>query len=224
VHASVFRFEGHLTVFDTKHGSPCYRCVHPQPPPPEFVQRLSVGGILGVQPGIAGCIQALEVIKLIVGKGTPLLGRMLVFDGVNLKFREVQVRKDPECVACGPNPTITRELPDYEAFCGLKPATAPVAPEITAAELRQWITAKRRAVLLDVRDAASFAAGSIPGARSVLLEELLFHVNQFAWGDDVVVFSGDDSRAAAAADRLRQFNFRRTRVLAGGIEAWRNSA
>jgi sulfur-carrier protein adenylyltransferase/sulfurtransferase len=222
VHASVFRFEGHITVFDAKLG-PCYRCVHPEPPPMDFVQRLSVGGILGVQPGIAGCIQALEVIKLIVEKGSPLIGRMLVFDGVNLKFREVQVRKDPECVACGPNPKITRDLPDYEAFCGLKPAPAAVQPEITVAELRQWIAAKRRAVLLDTRAAAAFAAGSIPGARPVPLEELLFHVHEFAWGDDIVVFSGDDPRAAAAADRLRQFNFRRTRVLQGGIGAWRRS-
>lgn len=224
VHASVFRFEGHITVFDAKRG-PCYRCVHPEPPPPGFVQRLSVGGILGVQPGVAGCIQALEVIKLIVGKGSPLIGRMLVFDGVNLKFREVQVRKDPDCVACGTQPTITRDLPDYEAFCGVKPApAAAISPEISAVELKQWLAEQRPVVLLDVRDAAEFDAGSIPGARSVPLSELLFHVHEFSWGDDIVVFGEGDSLATAAAERLRKFNFRRTRVLQGGIRAWRDSA
>ena len=223
VHASVFRFEGHITVFDAKRG-PCYRCVHPEPPPPEFVQRLSVGGILGVQPGIAGCIQALEVIKLIVGKGTPLIGRMLVFDGVNLKFREVQVRKDPDCVACGAHPTITRDLPDYEAFCGLKPAQPALPPEISASELRNWLDGHRPVVLLDVRDAAEFESGSIPGARSAPLGELLFHVHEFSWGDDIVVFGEADTRAISAAERLRKFNFRRTRVLQGGISAWRDSA
>lgn len=224
VHASVFRFEGHITVFDSQRG-PCYRCVHPEPPPPEFVQKLSVGGILGVQPGIAGCIQALEVIKLIVGKGSPLIGRMLVFDGVNLRFREVQVRKDPDCVACGAHPTLTRELVDYEAFCGVKPARAEaLAAEITAAELRRWLAERRPVVLLDVRDAAEFRSGSIPGARSAPLGELLFHVHEFSWGDDIVVFGGTDSRATSAVERLRQFNFRRTRVLQGGISAWRDSA
>ena len=223
VHASVFRFEGHITVFDAKRG-PCYRCVHPEPPPPEFVQRLSVGGILGVQPGIAGCIQALEVIKLIVGKGTPLIGRMLVFDGVNLKFREVQVRKDPDCVACGAHPTITRDLPDYEAFCGVKPAQPALPSEISASELRNWLDGHRPVVLLDVRDAAEFVSGSIPGARSAPLGELLFHVHEFSWGDDIVVFGEADTRAISAAERLRKFNFRRTRVLQGGISAWRDSA
>ena len=221
VHASVFRFEGHITVFDSKSG-PCYRCVHPEPPPLEFVQRLSVGGILGVQPGVAGCIQALEVIKLIVGKGRPLIGRMLVFDGVNLKFREVQIRKDPDCVACGTHPTITRDLPDYEVFCGVKPAQVALPSEISASELRSWLAEHRPVVLLDVRDTAEFDSGSIPGARSVPLSELLFHVHEFVWGDDIVVFGGADGRADAAAERLQKFNFRRTRVLQGGFKAWRD--
>jgi len=223
VHASVFRFEGHITVFDAKQG-PCYRCVHPEPPPPELVQRISVGGILGVQPGVAGCIQALEVIKLIVGKGKPLIGRMLIFDGVNLKFREVQIRKDSECLACGEHPTLTRELMDYEAFCGLKPAAAPTPPEIAATELRRRMAEKHPLVLLDVRDRAEFEAGTIPGARSVPVGELLHHVHTLMWGEEIIVFSGGDGRAQAAAERLRRFNFRKTRVLRGGIGAWTSAA
>jgi adenylyltransferase/sulfurtransferase len=223
VHASVFRFEGHITVFDAKQG-PCYRCVHPEPPPPELVQRISVGGILGVQPGVAGCIQALEVIKLIVGKGKPLIGRMLIFDGVNLKFREVQIRKDSECLACGEHPTLTRELMDYEAFCGLKPAAAPTPPEIAATELRRRMAEKHPLVLLDVRDRAEFEAGTIPGARSVTVGELLHHVHTLMWGEEIIVFSAGDGRAQAAAERLRRFNFRKTRVLVGGIGAWTSAA
>jgi adenylyltransferase/sulfurtransferase len=223
VHASVFRFEGHITVFDAKQG-PCYRCVHPEPPPPELVQRISVGGILGVQPGIAGCIQALEVIKLILGKGKPLIGRMLVFDGVNLRFREMQIRKDPECLACGEHPTLTRELMDYDAFCGVNPQAPPINPEVTAGELKRLFAEKRPLVLIDVRDRAEFQAGTIPGARSIPLPDLLNHVHLLAWGDEIVVFSGCDSNANSAAERLRKFNFRRTRVLHGGIDAWRTVA
>ena len=223
VHASVFRFEGHITVFDAKKG-PCYRCVHPEPPPPELVQRLSVGGILGVQPGIAGCIQALEVIKLIVGKGKPLIGRMLVFDGVNLKFREVQVRKDPDCIACGEHATLTRELMDYNAFCGVKAAPPTVNPEITVQELRKLLGEKRPLVLIDVRSAEDRRGAQIPGARSVPLEELLHHIHTFSWGDEIVVLDESAVRAQSAAERLRKFNFRKTRVLTGGIDAWTSTA
>lgn len=220
VHASVFRFEGHITVFDAKHG-PCYRCVHPEPPPPEIVQRISVGGILGVQPGVAGCIQALEVIKLILGKGKPLIGRMLIFDGMNLKFREVRIRKDPGCLACGEHPTLTRELMDYEAFCGLKPAPAPPPAEIAAPELRRRMAEKHPLVLLDVRERAEFEAGTIPDARSVPAGELLAHIHTLMWGEEIVVIDRADGRAQAAADQLRRFNFRKARVLTGGISAWR---
>lgn len=224
VHASVFRFEGHITVFDAKSG-PCYRCVHPEPPPPELVQRVSVGGILGVQPGIAGCIQALEVIKLIVDKGKPLIGRMLVFDGVNLKFREMQVRKDPDCLACGRHPTLTRELMDYEAFCGVKPAQAPPASqEISAEELKRSLAAKLAVVLIDVREPEAHQRGSVPGARSIPAGELLHHIHEFTWGEEIVLIGSSDSSAQAAATTFRRFNFRKVRVLEGGIGAWSGAA
>ena len=224
VHGSVYRFQGQATVFDAKRG-PCYRCVYPEPAPPELVQRISVGGILGVQPGIIGCIQALEVIKLILGKGEPLIGRLLVFEGVSLKFREVKLRKDPACLSCGEHPTITRDLMDYEAFCGIKPAPPQaVGAAIAAQELEALRAEKKALVLLDVREADEFLAGHIEGARSIPLGELLYHLHEFSWADDFVVYCGADTRAEQAARTLAKFNFRRTRVLTGGFPAWRKTA
>ena len=225
VHGSIFRFQGQVAVLCTKDG-PCFRCAFPEPPPPEIVQKISVGGVIGVQPGIIGCLQALEAIKLIVGHGKPLIGRLLVFDGVNLKFREVRLQKDPACVACGTHPTITGNLPDYEAFCGLRPRAplAAVNAEITPDELEGLLREKKPLVLLDVREPEEFAKSHIPGARSIPLGELLFHVHEFTWADDIVVYSGADGRAQQAAERLRKFKFRRTRVLAGGFVGWREAA
>ena len=225
VHGSIFRFQGQVAVLCTKDG-PCFRCAFPEPPPPDIVQKIAVGGVIGVQPGIIGCLQALEVIKLIVGNGKPLVGRLLVFDGVNMRFREVRLQKDPDCVACGTHPTITRDLPDYEAFCGIRPQTASPAPmaEISPNELAGLLREKKPLVLLDVREREEFEEYHIPGARSVPLAELLFHVHEYTWADDIVVYSGDDTRAQQAAERLRKFKFRRTRVLTGGFTSWREAA
>jgi adenylyltransferase/sulfurtransferase len=225
VHGSVFRFQGQATVLCTKEG-PCYRCIYPEPPPPEIVQRIAVGGILGVQPGIIGCIQTLEVIKLIVGKGKPLIGRLLVFDGMNLSFRELTLRKDPECEACGARPRLTRDLVDYEAFCGVRAAAQPAAGirEVTGEELRQILAEERPCILIDVRAPQEYEAGHIPGAVSIPLGEILFHLHEFTWADDIVVYSGADGRAQTAAETLLGFNFRRTRVLAGGFPAWTESS
>jgi len=224
VYGSVYRFQGQATVFDAKLG-PCYRCVYPEPAPPELVQRISVGGILGVQPGIIGCIQALEVIKLILGKGEPLIGRLLVFEGVSLKFLEVKLRKDPACPSCGEHPTITRELMDYEAFCGIKPAAPQaVGAAMSAQEFEAFRAEKKPLVLLDVREPNEFETGHIEGARSIPLGELLYHLHEFSWADDFVVYSGADTRAEQAVRTLAKFNFRRTRVLAGGFPAWREAA
>jgi molybdopterin/thiamine biosynthesis adenylyltransferase/rhodanese-related sulfurtransferase len=221
VHGSVFRFQGQATVLCTKEG-PCYRCLYPEPPPPEMVQRIAVGGILGVQPGIIGCLQTLEVIKLIVGKGKPLIGRLLVFDGMNLSFRELTLRKDPECEACGARATLTRDLADYEAFCGVS-APAPSAAgirEVSVPELRRILGEEKPCILLDVREPAEYEAGHIPHGVSIPLGEILFHLHEFTWADDIVVYSGSDNRAREAAETLLRFNFRRTRVLQGGIDAW----
>ncbi len=223
VHASVYRFEGQATVFYARQG-PCYRCVYPEPPPPGLVQRVAVGGILGVQPGIFGCIQALEVIKLILGRGKPLIGRLLVFDGVNLRFRELKLHKDPDCPACGVRPTITEELMDYDAICGVSspgPTVPTGAGEIEAAELCKAQGEGRPFVILDIRDPAEFAAGHIPGARSIPLRDLLFHLHEFTWADEFVVCSGTGRRGREAAETLAKFNFRKTRILKGGLRAWR---
>jgi molybdopterin/thiamine biosynthesis adenylyltransferase/rhodanese-related sulfurtransferase len=226
VHGSVFRFEGQATVFDAARG-PCYRCVYPDPPSPELVQRIAVGGILGVQPGIIGCIQALEVIKLIVGKGKPLIGRLLVFDGVNLRFREVKLRKDPACAACGTHPTITEQLIDYEAFCGVRapaPHAAGAPPEMSPQELRRMMEQGEPLILVDVREPQEVESGRIPGARSIPLRDLLFHLHEFSWADTLVVYSQSGARSREAAETLLNANFRKTRVLRGGFRAWQEQA
>ncbi|MFB3923987.1 MAG: molybdopterin-synthase adenylyltransferase MoeB [Terriglobia bacterium] len=224
VHGSVYRFQGQVTVFDATRG-PCYRCVYPEPAPPELVQRIAVGGILGVQPGVIGCIQALEVIKLILGKGEPLIGRLLVFDGVALKFREVKLHKDPACAACGGKPTITTDLMEYEAFCGIKPvAVASPGLPITSGEFRDSLAERKSLVVLDVREQSEFEAGHIDGARSIPAGQLLYHLHEFSWADEFVLYGGADARAEQAARTLARFNFRRTRVLAGGFAAWREAA
>lgn len=226
VHGSVYRFEGQATVLCTKDG-PCYRCVYPDPPPPEIVQRIAVGGILGVQPGIIGCLQALEAIKLIVGKGKPLIGRLLTFDGLHLKFREVRLRKDPACQACGIHPSINETLIDYDAFCGIRAQVVPTQAgiaQVTARELRALVEAGRSLILIDVRERREYAAGHIPGAQSIPLGDLLYHVHEFTWADDIVVYSDAGGRSKEAAEILLIANFRKTRILEGGYRAWRDVA
>jgi molybdopterin/thiamine biosynthesis adenylyltransferase/rhodanese-related sulfurtransferase len=222
VHGSVYRFEGQASVFCTKEG-PCYRCVYPDPPPPEIVQRIAVGGILGVQPGIIGTLQALEVIKLIVGKGKLLIGRLLVFDGLNLKFREVRLRKDPACPACGTHPTIDENLIDYEAFCGLPPLGAlpsPAVNEISPDELRHLLDVGEPAIVLDVRDGRDFAEGHIPGARSIPINRLAYYLHEFTWADQIVVYDGSGEESQKAVQTLRLANFRKVRTLKGGFIGW----
>jgi sulfur-carrier protein adenylyltransferase/sulfurtransferase len=222
VHGSVYRFEGQASVFCTKEG-PCYRCVYPDPPPPEIVQRIAVGGILGVQPGIIGTLQALEVIKLIVGKGKLLIGRLLVFDGLNLKFREVRLRKDPACPACGTHPTIDENLVDYEAFCGLPPLgtlPSPAVHEISPDELRHLLDVGEPAIVLDVRDGRDFAEGHIPGARSIPINRLAYHLHEFTWADQIVVYDGSGEESQKAVQTLRLANFRKVRTLKGGFIGW----
>jgi len=226
VHGSVYRFEGQVTVFDAKQG-PCYRCVYPDPPPPELVQRIAVGGILGVQPGIIGCIQALEVIKRVVGKGKPLIGRLLTLDSMNLRFREVKIQKNPQCVACGPHASLSEQLFDYEEFCGLRgagPAAGPGGSEITVPELQTLIDAGRPFILIDLRAPKRSEAERIPGARPIPLPEVLFHLHEFTWADTLILYGESDEEAEEAAKTFRQANFRKTRVLKGGIAAWREEA
>jgi molybdopterin/thiamine biosynthesis adenylyltransferase/rhodanese-related sulfurtransferase len=221
VHGSVYRFEGQASVFCTKEG-PCYRCVYPEPPPPDLVQRIAVGGILGVQPGIIGSIQALETIKLIVGKGKPLIGRLLAFDGLNLRFREVRLRKDPACLACGANPTITEELVDYQEFCGVRrsSAAASASTDISPQELRKALDEQKSIILLDLRERGEFEASHIPGARSVPVDDLLYHLHEFTWADEIVIYGDLQEQTGQAIETLRIANFRKVRILEGGYQAW----
>jgi len=196
VHGTIFRFQGQVAVFCTKDG-PCFRCAFPEPPPPEAVQKISVGGVIGVQPGIIGCLQALEVIKLIVGNGKALIGRLLLFDGVSMRFREMRLRKDPDCIACGTHPTLTRDLPDYEAFCGIRPQAASAAPSpfISARELARLLDENKPPVLVDLRGPEEFEHSHIPGARSIPFPEFLHHVHEFTWADDIVAHTATSANA-----------------------------
>ncbi len=167
-YGSIFRFEGQASVFATKDG-PCYRCLYPEPPPPGLVPSCAEGGVLGVLPGIIGVIQATEAIKLIIGIGEPLIGRFLIYDALRMQFRELKLRKDPDCPVCGTHPTVTK-LIDYEQFCGIVPAAPePVAvnnaTEITAVELKQRLDRGDKLKIVDVREPNEYQINRIPGRR-----------------------------------------------------------
>ena len=214
VYGSVYRFEGRVSVFDAARG-PCYRCLHPQPPPPDSVPSCAEGGVLGVLPGIVGAIQATEAVKLLLGIGSSLLGRLLLLDALAMDFRELRLRKDPGCPLCGANPAI-RELIDYDAFC-LDASVAGGIPEISAADL-----ARRRGeiTLLDVREPFEQVIASIGGARLIPLGELPGRMGELARGEDIVVFCRSGLRSAAAVRLLLDAGYPRVRNLRGGILAW----
>jgi molybdopterin/thiamine biosynthesis adenylyltransferase/rhodanese-related sulfurtransferase len=221
VYASIFRFEGQASIFYAKEG-PCYRCLYPEPPPPGLVPSCAEGGVLGVLPGIMGCIQALEVIKLILGKGEPLIGRLLIFDALGMKFRELKLRKNPECPVCGKNPTI-HELIDYEQFCGIrgeehKPDMR--VPEITAVELKKLMDEGRAPMLIDVREPHEYQICRIPGSKLIPLGEIPARMHELNSADEIVVHCRSGARSAQAVDFLMKSGFRKIHNLKGGILAW----
>jgi sulfur-carrier protein adenylyltransferase/sulfurtransferase len=221
VYASIFRFEGQATVFYAREG-PCYRCLYPEPPPPGLVPSCAEGGVLGVLPGIMGSIQALETIKLILGKGASLIGRLLLFDALELKFRELKLRKSPECPVCGPNRTVTH-LIDYEQFCGIRgeehtPDTR--VPEITAPELKRLMDQKKPFVLVDVREPHEYDICRIPGSTLIPLGEVARRMHELNSADDIVVHCRSGVRSAKAVDFLMKSGFRKIHNLKGGILAW----
>lgn len=221
VYGSIFRFEGQATVFYAKEG-PCYRCLYPEPPPPGLVPSCAEGGVLGVLPGIVGCFQALQTIKLLLGVGEPLIGRLLLFDALNMKFRELKLHKNPECPICGPNPTITR-LIDYEQFCGIRGeeyVPSSTVPEITAVELKQMIDQHKDFVLLDVREPHEYEICSIPGSKLMPLGEVPARMNELSTADDIVVHCKVGVRSARVVELLMKSGFRRIWNLQGGIIAW----
>jgi molybdopterin/thiamine biosynthesis adenylyltransferase/rhodanese-related sulfurtransferase len=221
VYASIFRFEGQATVFYAREG-PCYRCLYPEPPPPGLVPSCAEGGVLGVLPGIMGTIQALETVKLILGRGNSLIGRLLVFDALGLKFRELKLRKSPDCPVCGPNPSI-RELIDYEQFCGIRgeehvPDTQ--VPEITPIELKRLIDQNKPFKLIDVREPHEYDICRIPGSTLIPLGEVTRRMHELDSADELVVHCRSGARSAKAVDFLMKSGFRKIHNLKGGILAW----
>jgi molybdopterin/thiamine biosynthesis adenylyltransferase/rhodanese-related sulfurtransferase len=222
IYGSIFRFDGQCTVFAPHLGGPCYRCMFPEPPPPGMVPSCAEGGVLGVLPGIIGVMQAIEAIKLIMGIGEPLMGRLVHFDALKMKFREFKLRKDPSCPVCGPNATI-KELIDYEQFCGIPQAKAQEeahVPQITATELKAKQDRGDKFVLLDVREPFEYDICRIPGSRLIPLGQLPSRMSELDSADDIVVQCKSGGRSARALKLLREAGFGKLVNLDGGITAW----
>ncbi|HUX65917.1 MAG TPA: molybdopterin-synthase adenylyltransferase MoeB [Terriglobales bacterium] len=225
VYASIFRFEGQASVLALPEG-PCYRCWYPEPPPPGLVPSCAEGGVLGVLPGLMGVIQATETIKLITGIGEPLKNRVLLYDALRMRFRELRLRKNPECPVCGTHPTI-RQLVDYEQFCGVGPAATAAAAaeggeivEVTATALQRELEAGQTPFILDVREPHEFQIGRIPGSTLIPLGELEKRLAELDRELEIVAHCRSGVRSLKAAKMLRAAGFARVRNLKGGILAW----
>lgn len=220
VYGSIFRFEGQASVFDATRG-PCYRCLYPEPPPPSLVPGCAEGGVLGVLPGTIGTIQATETIKLLIGQGEPLIGRLLLFDALAMRFRELKLRKHPDCPVCGEHPTVT-ELIDYKAFCGIEPETTPsVEMQISAPGPNERLeNGSRDLVLLDVRELPEWQICRLPEAKHIPLGELPARRHELNSADETVVYCHHGIRSQAAVDLLYNAGFRRLKNLYGGIDSW----
>ena len=220
VYGSIFRFEGQASAFATKKG-PCYRCLYPAPPPPGLVPSCAEGGVLGILPGLVGVIQATEVIKLILGKGEPLISRLLLIDALGMKFRELKLRKNPDCPVCGTHPTVSR-LIDYNEFCGIRGEETLVTsnvPEMQVEELKRALDAGEDIFVLDVREPHEYQICNI-GGHLIPLGELPKRVHELDSSREIVAHCRSGVRSAKAVDFLRQAGFRKVRNLAGGILAW----
>jgi adenylyltransferase/sulfurtransferase len=220
VSGSVMRFEGQVAVFDARRG-PCYRCLFPEPPPPELAPNCAEAGVLGVLPGVIGMLQATEVLKLLLGIGEPLIGRLLVYDALALEFRSFRIPKDPACAVCGERPTITAPI-DYAAFCAARAAPESALPEVGPRALAARLGAGEELLLLDVREPFEAEIARIPGARLIPLGQLEARLSELdPWRElDVVVHCRTGGRSRRACELLRAKGFGRVSNLAGGIEAW----
>jgi len=218
VYGSIFRFEGQASVFHAKRG-PCYRCLYSEPPPPGLVPSCAEGGVLGVLPGIIGSIQAMETIKLILGAGQPLIGRLVLFDALKLQFRELKLEKDPECPVCGAHPTVT-ELIDYQAFCGIGAEPSYDGAEITAHELRDEWQRNPALVVVDVREPHEYEIAHIDGAVLMPLGELPDRLGELDGHHEIVTHCHHGARSLKALEILKAAGFSKVRSLRGGIDAW----
>ncbi|HXX20013.1 MAG TPA: molybdopterin-synthase adenylyltransferase MoeB [Candidatus Acidoferrum sp.] len=221
VYGSIFRFEGQITVFGYP-GGPCYRCLYPEPPPPGLVPSCAEGGVLGVLPGIVGTIQAAETLKLIIGKGEPLIGRLLLFDALAMKFRELKLRKNPDCPVCGNHRTVT-QLIDYAEFCGIRgeeaPSTVTNIPEISPKDLKARLDRGEDLYILDVREPHEYQICSLHG-HLIPLGELPRRVHELDSSKEIVAHCRSGKRSADAVQFLQKAGFRKIWNLKGGILAW----
>ena len=223
VYGSIFRFEGQASVFATEQG-PCYRCLYPEPPPPGLVPSCAEGGVLGILPGLVGMIQATEAIKLILGKGESLAGRLLLVDALNMKFRELKLRKNPECPVCGDHPTVTK-LIDYQQFCGIVPETKQEQavkngiPQLTVKELKQRLDAGEDVFVLDVREPYEYQIANI-GGKLIPQNDVPKRLDEIDRNREVVVQCRSGQRSQRIAEYLSQQGYANVKNLAGGILAW----
>lgn len=220
VYGAIFRFEGQVSVFDARKG-PCYRCLYADPPPPGLVPSCAEGGVLGVLPGVIGSLQALEALKLILGVGESLVGRLVLFDALRLRFRELNLTRDPDCPVCGTHPTI-RELIDYEAFCGIGDGTAAPAAglEISVEALRERRRAGNSMLLIDVREPHEWDIAHIDGAELIPLRQLPARLRELDAHAEIVTYCHRGLRSLQALELLRSAGFDNVRSLSGGIDAW----
>ncbi len=219
VYGSIFRFEGQASVFNYD-GGPCYRCLYPEPPPPGLVPSCAEGGVLGVLPGIIGCIQANEAIKIITGIGTTLKGRFLLYDALDMDFQEVSLRKNPECPACGDQPTVT-ELIDYDQFCGINlPEPDHEWGEITVTELNQRIQSGESPFILDVREEHEVVVAKIEGTSHIPMNQVMARLDEIDPDADIIVQCKTGGRSAKICTLLTEHNFQNVKNLKGGITAW----
>jgi adenylyltransferase/sulfurtransferase len=217
VYGSVFRFDGQTTVFAPHLGGPCYRCLFPEPPPPGSVPNCAQAGVLGVLPGIVGTIQANEAIKLILCVGEPLIGRLLYFDALKMKFREFKLRRDPQCPVCGDSPSITQPI-DYEQFCGV--ATTSEIPTVSVRELKEKLDAHENFQLIDVREPIEYEMANIDRAKLIPLGDLPNHLNELDRQQLTIVHCHSGQRSAAAVRLMREAGFENVFNLEGGIAKW----
>jgi adenylyltransferase/sulfurtransferase len=223
VYGSIFRFDGQVSVFDARRG-PCYRCLFPEPPPPGMVPTCAEGGVLGVLPGTIGSLQATEALKLVLGIGEPLIGRLLLYNALDMSFDFVKLRKNPHCKICGPHPEIS-ELIDYNAFCGVpgighEEGVVGGGWDITATQLAEQLKAGNPIRLIDVREPHELEISKIEGAELIPLGQLAARLNELDSAEEIVLFCKSGTRSARALEVLASAGFRRVKNLKGGINAW----
>ncbi|MBL6765707.1 MAG: molybdopterin-synthase adenylyltransferase MoeB [Verrucomicrobiae bacterium] len=224
VYGSIFRFEGQASVFAPSKGGPCYRCLYPEPPPPGMVPSCAEGGVLGVLPGIIGCIQATEIIKLALGQGTPLIGRLMLYNALDMKFREVKLRRDPACPICGDNPTVT-ELIDYEMFCGIQPA-AEIDPganpdEVTVQDMKKALDDPSLNIkVIDVREPDEAEIAKVEGVPMLPLSQIDQRFTELDPNQHYYLHCKGGVRSLKALNQLREKGFKYLKSVKGGITAW----